>query len=75
MAASSSRLSSKGQIVIPKRLRDELSFNEGDDLVMIVRGDILVIKKLTLDDIMRDTDRQYEVGETLDLDDAFRDLV
>lgn len=75
MASASTRLSSRGQIVIPKHLRDELSLKEGDNLVMISKGDILLIKKLTVEDIMRETDRQYEAGETLDLEEAFQELV
>lgn len=75
MIVESSRLSSKGQIVIPKRLREELSLQEGDDLVLVQKGELLIVKKLTLQDLIRETDRQYDAGETIDLEEAFKDLV
>ena len=75
MIVESGRLSSKGQIVIPKRMRDEMKLEEGDDLVMVQRGELLLIRKLTLQDIIRETDLQHEAGETLTLEEAFEDLI
>ena len=40
------RLSSKGQIVIPKELRILLGFKEGELFAMYGEGDTLVLKKL-----------------------------
>jgi AbrB family looped-hinge helix DNA binding protein len=75
MAVAAGRLSSKGQIVIPKRLRDKLSLKEDDDLIIVAQGDLLLIKKLTLEDIIKETDRQYRAGEILNLDEAFKDIL
>lgn len=40
------RLSSKGQIVIPKELRTLLGFKDGELFAMYGEGDTLIIKKL-----------------------------
>ena len=69
------RVSSKGQIVIPRAIREALGLEQGDTLLVARRGDLLILKKLTLEDIIAETDRQYEAGETLGLEEAFKDLV
>lgn len=66
------KISTKGQVVIPKRLREELDLNEGDSLIVVRRGDSLVLRKLTLEDIAEETDRQLEEGETVGLAEAFK---
>ena len=42
------RLSSKGQIVIPKTLRNLLSLRAGEVFAMFGEGDTIVLKKLEL---------------------------
>jgi AbrB family looped-hinge helix DNA binding protein len=69
------RVSSRGQIVIPRAIREALGLQQGDTLLVAHRGDLLILKKLTLEDIIAETDRQYEAGETLSLEEAFKDLV
>ena len=44
MDVSLTRVSSKGQVVIPVEMRDE--FNEGDKLIIIRDGGRLVLKKV-----------------------------
>jgi AbrB family looped-hinge helix DNA binding protein len=39
-------LSSKGQVVIPKRIRDEAGLNAGDQLIVEWNGDHLELRKL-----------------------------
>jgi|GEM_PF-689293 len=67
-------LSSRGQVVIPKLLREELGLEPGDNLVMIRHGDSIMVKKLSLEAIMAETDRQYEAGETLSIEETFEGL-
>ena len=43
-----SRLSSKGQIVIPKELRNYLGFHEGELFALYGDGDTLIIKKVDM---------------------------
>jgi len=41
---STAKLSSKYQIVIPKRIRRELNLNSGDELIMKVEDDKIIIR-------------------------------
>jgi len=40
------RLSTKGQVVIPKSVRDRLNLKEGDKLVAFTRRDMIVLRKI-----------------------------
>lgn len=42
------KVSSKGQIVIPKSLREKLGIKEGEYLLIFSRGDVIVMKKLNI---------------------------
>ena len=42
------KMSSKGQIVIPKEMRNELSLKEGDQLVAMCDGNTIVLKLLEM---------------------------
>jgi len=41
-----SKLSSKGQVVIPKSLREKLDLKEGDRLILFSSGNTLVLRKV-----------------------------
>jgi len=41
-----SKLSSKGQVVIPKSIRNRLNLREGDKLIVFARGDLLILRKV-----------------------------
>ena len=43
------KISSKGQIVIPQKIRDELQINQGSIIAMEKIKDIVVIKKIDSD--------------------------
>ncbi|HMK94047.1 MAG TPA: AbrB/MazE/SpoVT family DNA-binding domain-containing protein [Candidatus Limnocylindrales bacterium] len=54
------KVSSKGQIVIPKEVRKKLGVKSGEKLVVLTRdGDILLrkVKELTFDDIAERIDK------------------
>ena len=40
------RISSKGQVVIPKPIRESLKLMEGDRLIAYARGDLIILKRL-----------------------------
>jgi AbrB family looped-hinge helix DNA binding protein len=51
------KISSKGQIVIPQKIRNELEINEGSVLAIEKMKDLVVIKKIDNDLI-----KQFEQG-------------
>lgn len=44
---ATTRLSSKGQVVIPEAVRNHLGLKEGDQFIVIGRGDAVVLKTIT----------------------------
>ncbi|MCK4600073.1 AbrB/MazE/SpoVT family DNA-binding domain-containing protein, partial [Candidatus Bipolaricaulota bacterium] len=64
----------KGQIVIPKQLREKLGLQPGDPLAMAVDGDRLVLRKITLDDLLQESQRNYREGKTLAHEETFEGL-
>ncbi|MGA8857843.1 MAG: AbrB/MazE/SpoVT family DNA-binding domain-containing protein [Candidatus Bathyarchaeia archaeon] len=46
MIAGTTRLSSRGQVVIPEPVRMAVKLREGDELLVVVIGDAIVMKKL-----------------------------
>lgn len=46
MAVETTRLSKRGQIVVPKRVRKDLGLAEGDRFLVYGTGDAIVFKKL-----------------------------
>jgi len=44
---ATTRLSSKGQVVIPEDVRKDLGLKEGDQFVVIGQGDAVVLKAIT----------------------------
>jgi len=72
---SATKMSTKGQIVIPKRLREELGLQPGDPLAMAVDGERLILRKITLDDILQESTKNYSEGKTLSHEETFEDLV
>ena len=43
---STTRLSSKGQVVIPEEIRESLHLKEGDQFVVIGKGDTVIFKSI-----------------------------
>lgn len=72
---STTRISSKGQVVIPKRLREELGLKPGDPLAVALDGDALVLCKIALSDLVNASLRRYGKGGTLSHTEAFADLL
>jgi AbrB family looped-hinge helix DNA binding protein len=44
---ATTKLSSKGQVVIPEDVRDDLGLHEGDRFVVIGQGDAVILKVIT----------------------------
>lgn len=46
-AYATTKLSSKGQVVIPEEVRRTLGLNEGDQFLVIGQGDAVILKTIT----------------------------
>lgn len=44
---STTRMSSKGQLVIPEEIRDQLNLKEGDQFIVLGQGDTVILKSIT----------------------------
>ena len=47
MSVSTTKMSSKGQVVIPEEVRDRLQLREGAQFVVVGRGDTVVLKVIS----------------------------
>ena len=47
MLADTTRVPSKGQVVIPEAVREAAGVREGEDLLVVAIGDTIVVKKLS----------------------------
>jgi AbrB family looped-hinge helix DNA binding protein len=71
---SPAKLSTKGQIVIPKAVRDRLGLEAGDSMLFAVDGDRVIVRKLALSDVLREAETAYRDKSTLSVDQAFDGL-
>ena len=46
MKSKTVKLSNKGQIVIPKDMREDLGLSQGDDILLIAEGDVIILEKV-----------------------------
>jgi len=46
-AYATAKMSSKGQVVIPEDIREQLHLKEGDQFVVIGQGDAVILKAIT----------------------------
>ncbi len=60
------RISSKGQIVIPARMRKELGLSEGDKLIIDKRGDVIVLKPVVKLSKLRGVDKLEGASREVD---------
>jgi len=64
----------KGRIVIPSRVRKELNLKSGDRLLVLnIKDDIIVLKKIDVEKILRDIAREIANAE-LDLEELTREV-
>jgi AbrB family looped-hinge helix DNA binding protein len=45
-AVATTKLSSKGQVVIPEDIRERMGLKEGDQFVVLGQGDVVILKTL-----------------------------
>jgi len=58
------KVSTKGQVVIPKEIRDALGIRNGDYLVVMEKNGYIVMKKLSLEDVFKEGE---ELAKTLEI--------
>jgi AbrB family looped-hinge helix DNA binding protein len=71
---AAAKLSTKGQVVIPKPVRDALGLEAGDSMVFAVDGDRVIVRKLALSDVLREAEIAYREKRTLSVAEAFEGL-
>ena len=65
MTVETVRMSSKGQIVIPQHVRDELNVHEGSIFAVVGRNDSVFLKRIetpSKEDIIRDLEKIAKAG-------------
>ena len=50
LMAETTKMTSKGQVVIPQEIRNELGLEEGNQLVVSRMGDLVLMKKISVPD-------------------------
>jgi len=68
-------VSSRGQITIPKRFREEMDLHQGDKVVVMEEDGNLILRKVTLDDIREKAMEDYRKGNTLSEEEVFDGLL
>lgn len=70
------RLTSKGQMTIPKRIRDAARLKAGDTVVLDVEGDRIFMRKLVPSDVayLKGVERSLSEWVEPDDEDAWRNL-
>jgi AbrB family looped-hinge helix DNA binding protein len=69
-------MSSKGQMTIPKRVRDAAQLAEGDVVVFAVEGDRIILRKLPArrDDYLAGVEETLSEWNSAEDENAWRDL-
>lgn len=62
---AAAKLSTKGQIVIPKSIRRALGLEAGDSMVSSVHGDCIIMRTPALGDVLREGETAYRVKRAL----------
>ena len=58
LIVGTSSISEKGQITIPKEIRDRLGIVKGDRLIFDLRGDAIIVKKVSSNNLSEILDNQ-----------------
>ena len=58
MIVGTSIISEKGQVTIPKEIRDKLGIVQGDRLIFDLKGDEIIIKKSGTNNVLKILDKQ-----------------
>ncbi len=70
MMASSvemTKISSKGQVVIPKSIRDRLGLREGDRIAVEENQGRVILHKISIESILKEAEEDYRNNRTVRL--------
>lgn len=67
-------LTSKGQITIPKEVQKKLNLHQGGKLVLVEENGNIILRKVSLEEVRREALENYESGDTLTHEEVFDDL-
>ena len=65
---ATTKMSSRGQVVIPEKIREQLNLKPGTEFVIIAKGDVVLFKKVSppswdqFDALIREARRQARVS-------------
>ena len=68
MRPATTKMSSRGQVVIPERIREQLGLEPGAEFVVVAKGDVLVLQRLSapsweqFDSLIREARRQARMA-------------
>ncbi|NJE03164.1 AbrB/MazE/SpoVT family DNA-binding domain-containing protein [Thermococcus sp. MV11] len=62
------KVSTKGQVVIPKEIREALGIRNGDYLVVTEKNGYIVMKKLSVEDVFREGEELAKALEITEKD-------
>ncbi|MDP3729008.1 MAG: AbrB/MazE/SpoVT family DNA-binding domain-containing protein [bacterium] len=57
------KVSTKGQVVIPQHIREELNLEEGSQVVISRMKDFVVMKKISITDLKKEFEELTKIGE------------
>ncbi len=61
------KMSSKGQVVIPKNIRDRLGLKEGDRIAVEAAEGQVIMRKVSLESILKEAEEDYRKKRTVRL--------
>ena len=61
------RISSKGQVVIPKKVREKLNWDTGEHVIIEYDDSAVLMRKMNLEEILKEAEDDYSKGKAVRL--------
>ncbi len=61
------KISSKGQVVIPKRVREKLNWDAGEHVIIEYDDSAVLMRKMNLEEILKEAEDDYSKGKAVRL--------
>lgn len=66
-AIEMTKISSKGQVVIPKNIRERLGLREGDRIAVEEADGRVILRKISIESILKEAEEDYKNKRTVRL--------